>query len=394
MIAFAVFFYSAETPFPGVAAVLPCGGAALLIVSGSGHRTLAAKALSLKPATFVGLISYSLYLWHWPIIVFQNSAGFLFAGLTSAMTKAALFAVSFVPAILSWRFVELPFRAGPLRPDAPRLFWGAGLTAAAICGAGAAGLFARGFPQRFSPAEIQAAAYLDYVSGPDYRRETCFLLKEDKLSPICLAAQPGKRNVLLIGDSLAADLWAGLSTLPGLNVMQATMAGCPPLADYAGTTQRCARFMHDIFQDVARLKPSTVLISASWKPEEMPALEATLDLLRRDVPDIVLFGPHVRFDTPLPLLAVAALRAGDPALPGRHVAATAIHSLDETLARIAREKNVRYVSIHHILCGDGPCPYADAEGRLLTFDEVHFTKYGSLFFAAKAREALGLDPPP
>jgi peptidoglycan/LPS O-acetylase OafA/YrhL len=73
MIAAAVFFYTRWQSFPGAAALLPCIGAALLIHAGES-RTLTHRLLSLKPVVFVGLISYSLYLWHWPLLVFTQIA--------------------------------------------------------------------------------------------------------------------------------------------------------------------------------------------------------------------------------------------------------------------------------------------------------------------------------
>ena len=72
LISAAVFGFSAYTPFPGIAALLPCVGAALIIAAGRSGNSLVGRMLSLKPMVFIGLISYSLYLWHWPIIVFQG----------------------------------------------------------------------------------------------------------------------------------------------------------------------------------------------------------------------------------------------------------------------------------------------------------------------------------
>ncbi|NOT40687.1 MAG: acyltransferase, partial [Alphaproteobacteria bacterium] len=70
MIAVAVLFFSASTPFPGYAALLPCVGAAFIIASGARHSTVVARLLSTPAMVFTGKISYSLYLWHWPIFVF------------------------------------------------------------------------------------------------------------------------------------------------------------------------------------------------------------------------------------------------------------------------------------------------------------------------------------
>src|SRR5690606_30964736 len=70
MIVLAVVLFDAETPFPAATALLPCLGTALLIHASSGGETLVGRLLSLRGMVFVGLISYSLYLWHWPVLAF------------------------------------------------------------------------------------------------------------------------------------------------------------------------------------------------------------------------------------------------------------------------------------------------------------------------------------
>jgi peptidoglycan/LPS O-acetylase OafA/YrhL len=69
LIGYAVVAFTAEMPFPGPAALIPCAGATLVIYATQGSETWTGKALSWRPVVFVGLISYSLYLWHWPVLV-------------------------------------------------------------------------------------------------------------------------------------------------------------------------------------------------------------------------------------------------------------------------------------------------------------------------------------
>lgn len=107
----AVFFYDIHTDFPGLAAALPVFGTAAIIWAGSASAatpSFVTRLLSLKPFVFVGLISYSLYLWHWPLLVFARH--WFTQTQLSALATALIFALSFVLAILSWRFIERPFR--------------------------------------------------------------------------------------------------------------------------------------------------------------------------------------------------------------------------------------------------------------------------------------------
>ena len=108
LIAYAVFRFSTSTPFPGSAALIPCLGAAFLIYAGEDEGTTSAsKVLSLRPLVFVGLISYSLYLWHWPLLVFAR-----YWSVTSltGWQSATIVIASFILAALSWAYIEQPFR--------------------------------------------------------------------------------------------------------------------------------------------------------------------------------------------------------------------------------------------------------------------------------------------
>lgn len=118
-ILFAVFWYGPATRFPGERALLPCVGAALIIYSGlSGSQTSVARTLSWPPIVFVGLISYSLYLWHWPLIVFAKYRNITALSVAQSM---AVLAASILMSVISWRFIERPFRRSSHAPIAAGL---------------------------------------------------------------------------------------------------------------------------------------------------------------------------------------------------------------------------------------------------------------------------------
>ena len=119
-----LFLYDKDTPFPGLAALVPVLGCALVIYSTENERTRVAALLSWKPIVFIGLISYSLYLWHWPIFAFTTYE--LLRPLTFLEALlCVLVAVS--AAVISWRFIERPFRRQGKRPSTvssqPRWFF-------------------------------------------------------------------------------------------------------------------------------------------------------------------------------------------------------------------------------------------------------------------------------
>jgi len=110
MISASMFLYDSATPFPGYQALLPVVGAAVFIWGCQDHSTIAGRFLSIKPFVFLGLISYSLYLWHWPIFSF---ARFLLADIEQS-TAVWLIALSIGISFISWKFIENPFRKGIL----------------------------------------------------------------------------------------------------------------------------------------------------------------------------------------------------------------------------------------------------------------------------------------
>ena len=107
LIVFSILYYTPDTNYPGVAAMIPTVGTALVIYSGIGGASLVRKILSVSPLVAVGLVSYSLYLWHWPIIVYVKHYSIT---ALSNVQIGAMVSVIFIISILSWQYIEKPFR--------------------------------------------------------------------------------------------------------------------------------------------------------------------------------------------------------------------------------------------------------------------------------------------
>ncbi len=125
-ILFAIFRYGPLTPFPGVTALLPVAGTVLILWANDGRVTVTGRALSLPPFRAIGLWSYSIYMIHWPLIVFTKD---LFEPGDEVMRHASIIAASIGLGYLSYRFVEAPFRSGRLTWGRPAVF---GSAAAAL----------------------------------------------------------------------------------------------------------------------------------------------------------------------------------------------------------------------------------------------------------------------
>jgi peptidoglycan/LPS O-acetylase OafA/YrhL len=109
LLLYSIFFFDKATVFPGSAALVPCLGTALLIWgNGDGHQTTTGRLLASPYVVKIGLASYSLYLWHWPLMAWGEYTGLM----ESVESKVLVVLLSFWLGFLSWRFVETPFRSG------------------------------------------------------------------------------------------------------------------------------------------------------------------------------------------------------------------------------------------------------------------------------------------
>ncbi|WP_237054917.1 acyltransferase family protein [Microbulbifer sediminum] len=268
-IAYSVVAYDEATPFPGLAALLPCGGAVALIWAGGQQRVLAARLLSLPVFVGVGLVSYSLYLWHWPVLVFTRFAlGGAELPLLSALLAVGLAAIL---AYLSWRWVEKPFRRRGGRWDSRRAIGRAAGAAALVLVLAAVTINSgKGFPGRL-PADL-LAVYTEAVERTP-RQERCMgRLPGEGLCRFGDKMAGDAADVLIWGDSHAGaflpgfDLWVRERSLTGL---AAVKSACPPLLGVVradkGRSHRCDRFNQQVMEFLeARDDLGTVILVARW----------------------------------------------------------------------------------------------------------------------------------
>ncbi|MGA8089676.1 MAG: acyltransferase family protein [Terracidiphilus sp.] len=400
MIACADFEYTGGTLFPGPSALLPCLGSALIIGAGDSGRSAVYSLLAWRPLVFVGLISYSLYLWHWPVlIVYQMGLVDLnseferhFGGLLSVgrFEHLVILLVSFALAILSWRFVERPFRKGKLRLAGSHLFATAAAVMLVCVAFSSLVLSSRGLPGRFSAQTNQIASYLDRGDALEsaekaMRLGTCFL-DQNKVTTFnldsCLREDPARKNYLLIGDSHAAAVWLALSeSLPNVNVMQATVGGCEPTLHHA-MPGLCRNVMDYVFETYLPSHPVQALIlEAKWNAGSVAPLEETLAWAKMHQVPVVVMGCVPSYDAPLARLLAYSVAWHESDLAGKHLV-RAEGTLDARLRNVVEDKwHVPFVSLYDSLCEGGTCiEYADAARTVpLMNDRDHFNPSGSLF---------------
>ena len=188
LIAYAVIFFDGTTAFPGVNALIPCIGAACLIWAGQSHRL--AIVLTNPVAVRIGLVSYSLYLVHWPLIVY---VGYIFGqGSQAAGAKLLVFVLAIVLSELMYRYVETPFRSRNTS-----LLPVAGYAAALIAMIASVAFIANrqdGWPWRLSPEARQMA---------DLQRFGFWPCTRSAQSACAFGAVNERLGVQLIGNSFA-----------------------------------------------------------------------------------------------------------------------------------------------------------------------------------------------
>jgi peptidoglycan/LPS O-acetylase OafA/YrhL len=414
MILLAGFAYNGSTPFPGGAALLPCVGTACVIAAGQVGTSGAAKLLSIRPLTFIGLISYSLYLWHWPIAVFQRTSFLLISRpLWETRTKLLALAVSLVVATLSWALIETPFRKGSYRPTRKPLFAVTGAVTFLVAATMVFMVRADGFPKRFPDEVIWLEGFKSMKIGvPPYRFNNCFIDPDvpGKYNPSeCLTPEPSKKNYLLYGDSVAAHLYPGLvKSFPEIHFEQAAGAGCFPYQDHSDVQgkyrENCAAlwsYIHTTY--LPANKPDAVIIASSWIDSSLPNIDSEIGAFQKRGIPVILVGPEINFDVPMPFLIAIEIHrhsSRQQAISNisKHLNFGKIR-LDGVMRERAAERwHVRYISYFQELCpkpAEGApemqwetsngCPLFVPSGQPLLFDTHHFTVDASIYFASRLR---------
>lgn len=229
MVTIAALCFSNETLFPGLTSMLPALGTALVILT--GPATAVARVLSWRPFVFVGLISYSLYLWHWPLLVLP--AMHLGRELTAAETSLAV-AAAFALATLSWAYIERPFRGRKLFSGTvfrlSRVIVVAGASLAAFLLFAGSIVWTDGFAFRANPAFNIAQAEVAKTNLLDFHAD-CIDLPNLADLTACRYGD-GATKVAAWGDSHANHWGPALSEWAHaghFSIQQLASGGCPPL---------------------------------------------------------------------------------------------------------------------------------------------------------------------
>ena len=207
LIFFSIFSLTSETPFPGFAVLLPVTGTIFLLASGIGSLTFIGKVLSFKPIVLIGLISYPLYLWHWPIISLLHQFKL---DLSTPLNIFFIFTVTIFLSVLTYRYIETPIRKKKWIPTTRQLLTVSGIGFLFLTSVGIHLWISGGASYRYP------SAARNLLTAPlAARTERCgFIFKVlNPRNQVCtlVEASNATKKILLWGNS-HADHWSGLFT--------------------------------------------------------------------------------------------------------------------------------------------------------------------------------------
>lgn len=384
MIAASLALLTVDTPFPGAYALPACLGTVAIIWAGACGGSPVNRWLSWRPLVFVGLISYSLYLLHWPILVF---AKYWNQGDLSVLQTFVALGLAFVAAWLSWRFVETPFRKPAVPVPRQRLFAGA---VALMLALGVAGLVSASWQQgQFSVAD-------NYIEAERARAlaEPCMLRDTQPFTDWSAAQcrQDGSGPAIAVwGDSFAAHYFGALREFgrdSGRPLTLIAESSCPPIEGLSVPNRPgCASFNKGALALLRAEHPPLIILSADWMvyekkktaaemfDDKFELLTATIAKLREKGSRVLVIGPSPLFAAP-----VAQIASADKS-DAKEASAKASFSrkFDLFFRDLAREGVIDYFPVYPLFCTVAAhCRYRK-DGDLLFWDNGHLTEHGSAY---------------
>jgi len=381
-IALSLFLINAKTPFPGWAAAVPVAGTVLLIRSEGSF--LNRVVLSNHAAVHVGVISYPLYLWHWPLLVFAEL--FKLKTLTD-LERGMVIALTFLLAWLTYKYIERPIRFGCVQFAKPLVACMATLAGAALVPALGYG---PSLPERIS----RMITMINPTEG--LRVGECLLLDGSKVdfSPNC--ADQKHPLIAIWGDSTASALVPGFRNLQasrGFGIAQFTVSSCPPLLIRSSSiTDFCLEKNQKIVDLLRGISPDIVLLHAIWDVnDKVENLRPTIEALRaQNIRRIVILGPVPVWNGGLPaVVSTYYYRHAGEVIPERTWQYVDKTSGDSNMRTIAASLGVDYISARDVLCDNRGCVTRIGES-LVARDIIHLTPVGSDFLVKSIAPELGI----
>lgn len=390
LIALSMVLISEKVEYPNVLAVLPTLGAALLVAPKT-HVSVVNRLLSTSHMVALGRASYSIYLWHWPILVF-----FVFwnNGLNPTLIEAGcLIFLTLGLSALSFRYVETPIR---------KASWG-GLTTIGT-GLAVSGFLAilglwtwyeGGSQYRLSESDRTVAAHMEKPrTRPD--RPACNIARGGKeFSSTCITDTRYGPAILYLGDSHANHMIpSARQKFRDVYFHRATSVHCLPTLNSSVThnspaAQECVAYYRAMFDNHIPSNPyETVIIHARWRSGKWKNIKETVSYLKQLGSRVIVIGPTTEYSDDLPQILLQF------AVPRRRIVSTnqflsrfkEIKLIDSAMKDMVLQAGGEYYSVLQTLCDETGCSPTTPSGIPISWDYGHFTTPGATYLLEKFRE--------
>jgi len=403
-----VMLLNSSMPYPGYAALAPCAGVALILYGSAAHRGFTARTLSLRPLVAVGLMSYSLYLWHWPLLTFGTY--YIVNPQFLPIARALLVFVSLPIAYLSWRYIETPFRGPSAVLSRPKVFAWALRCSIAMAFLGLVGVASNGLGARFGSSVGKMLAERSIPSfNPCHDQAVISILNGVHCS---IGAAKGSPVFVVWGDS-HADMYHDVLDQLGRRYSVAgilfSSSACPPIVggDSLSGTPHCAERNAAIIAQIKAIHPAAVFMVGRWiryigSPQDVQNVQIGLE---KTIAQISTVGATTYFvsdipDTPNEVedqMAKASvlgidLRGGAPSFLNVNPTGTDyLRTVDNTrqlVGGIRYKLAVEVIDPASFMCDARGCRVTNGDGTLLYRNSRHLSRAGALYVGAAFKSAL------
>lgn len=380
LIVVAVVMLHSNGYWPSYSTFAPVIGAAIVLLANDQNSVFTSNRI----AQWAGKISYSVYLWHWPVVVVMKYYDIEFNAINISLGVIASFALGDI----SYKAIENTLRKKSKLKINLSLF-------AVVLAVSFFVMFTKGVSFRFSNDLKQVVEYR--MDNSPWRPDTCFLNPEQDYSAFskCQDKMTGKSFVVW-GDSHAAHLMPGLRSVFGnsLNITQRNASLCPPLIGPEIKGRPHCKTINDmVAKEIATNKPNTVLISALWSVYPMRNfLPETIKFLKESgVNNIIVVGPFpVWKRTMIDTIEEIGINAGRTVPWDMTDETRNLRGNDKYLRNLSKEKNFTYISPLEDMCTDSYCKaiVGHKTAYPIQYDNAHLTPEGAKWFIGKVENQI------
>ncbi|WP_411379448.1 acyltransferase family protein [Pseudomonas sp. MPB26] len=396
LIAFSLIIIDKHTTFPGWWALAPTAGTVLILAAGP-HAWLNKVFLSNKLMVWIGLISFPLYLWHWPILTF---ARLLENGLPSWQIRSSLISLSVLLAWLTYDFIERPIRRSQHKSTTPLLV----VAMLSVASLGYVTNYNDGFPSR--PIVEKSERALSQLVGPIWKyasNEQClkkYLFEESKTYGwwFCITNRDAEPTVLLYGNSFANHLFPGLAnneqfkgnTILSIGVCGIAGAdkadGTPEIGGWpcsGGRPRRQEAFIHDI---VKRSKSIEYVIIDGF-PQQFDAdyinsVKQRIAFFVDNNVKVIIFKPHLTFDYNIKGCFTRSAQLYSRANGQCTIGLEKLKKLESDFAPLENEiksvfPSVQFFDQNSMYCDEAQCSMINDGMPVFRDEYYHYSEYAS-----------------